>query len=181
MPPLFRILNPMTKIRNSYVAFSRYYSYVFLLLLFWSLNLTNRHRLSVLHASTITYLETATHNHNSNTQNTVQRIHTKTQWWRHSWDTTAIGLSSHHLLKHAPTWHNLRSPPLSPPQKHHHLHSPFKRLRFAAHFNHHQQLLNLRPRPGLPRLPPPPHDRGAQPGPPQQGLRGGRVSEAGPG
>lgn len=90
-------------------------------------------------------------------------------------------LLSHHLLKHAPTWHNLRSPLLSPPQKHHHLHSPFKRLRFAAHFNHHQQLLNLRPRPRLPRLPPPPHDRGAQHGPPQQGLRGGRVSEAGSG
>ncbi|CAN6561667.1 unnamed protein product [Malus baccata var. baccata] len=35
--------------------------------------------------------------------------------------------------------------------------------------------------PRHPGLQPSPHDRGAQPGPPQQGVRGRRVSEAGPG
>lgn len=99
------------------------------------------------------------------------------QWQGHHPLIISLLLS---LPKDAPTWHNLRSAPFSPP----HIIirrrlSSSKRRRFLAFSN--QQVLDLRPRPRLPRLPPPPHNRGPEPGPPQQGLRGGRVPEAGPG
>ncbi|TQD93170.1 hypothetical protein C1H46_021263 [Malus baccata] len=92
-----------------------------------------------------------------------------------------IQLITSPLPKHDLTWHYLRSPPLSPPQKHRRRsHSPAKPHPVAPLPNH-QPILNLRPRPRHPGLQPPPHDRGAQPGPPQQGVRSRRVSEAGPG
>lgn len=98
-------------------------------------------------------------------------------WCHHHRLITSLLLS---LPKDAPTWHNLRSAaPFSPPHILRLRRSASKRRRFLAFSN--QQVLDLRPGPRLPRLPPPPHNRGPEPGPPQQGLRRRRVPEAGPG
>lgn len=60
-----------------------------------------------------------------------------------------------------------------------HLRQPAKRRRLSP-IHHSQQVLNLRPRPRVPRLRTPAHGRGPEPGPPQLSVRGGRVPEAGP-